>query len=122
MTYNFKQTITFLGTNDLIRTAEFYEKVLGLELVRDQEVCRIYRCSTGGYLGFCSHLHIEETSDSIIMTLVCDDVDRWFEKLDKEGIQILKEPRHNVKFGIYHFFFRDPNGYLLEIQRFDEPL
>ena len=34
---------------------------------------------------------------------------------------IEKPPTHNPEFAIYHFFFRDPSGYLLEIQRFDDP-
>ncbi len=57
------QQITFLDTRDLARTADFYERILGLRLARDQGSCRIY-----------------------------------------------------------HALVRDPNGYLVEIQRFWEPL
>ena len=31
------------------------------------------------------------------------------------------DPAENPKFNIYHCFLRDPDGYLLEIQRFLQP-
>ena len=49
----FQQQITFLDTRDLARTADFYERVLGLRLARDQGTCRIYHVSGTAYLGFC---------------------------------------------------------------------
>jgi catechol 2,3-dioxygenase-like lactoylglutathione lyase family enzyme len=33
----------------------------------------------------------------------------------------VRHPAFNADFRIYHCFFPDPNGYLLEIQRFDDP-
>ncbi|MBN1264645.1 MAG: VOC family protein [Anaerolineales bacterium] len=122
MADSFDQTIMFLGTKNLAEAAEFYEQILGLELVRDQEVCRIYRTSPGSFLGFCEHLPVEEPSGGIILTLVCDDVDGWYKKLKNRGVQFEKKPQQNSEFGIYHCFFRDPDGYLLEIQRFDKQL
>jgi catechol 2,3-dioxygenase-like lactoylglutathione lyase family enzyme len=117
----FDQTITFLHTSDLNKTAHFYEELLGLELVRDQGVCRIYRTSGDGFIGFCKHLE-PAAPQGVILTLVCEDVDGWYEKLRQKGVEFSKAPAHNPKFGIYHCFFKDPNGYLLEIQRFDQPL
>ena len=37
------------------------------------------------------------------------------------GADIETRPEHNLEYRIYHFFLRDPNGYLLEIQRFEDP-
>jgi len=121
MQSEFEQAITFLHTANLEATARFYEETLGLELVRDQGVCRIYRISANGLIGFCQHLEAAK-AQGIILTLVCQDVDGWYEKLRAKGVEFSQAPAHNPKFGIYHCFFRDPNGYLLEIQRFDQPL
>ncbi len=121
MSNRFNQTITFLHAADLEATAHFYENLLGLELVRDQGVCRIYRTSQDGFIGFCQHLE-PAAPQGVILTLVCEDVDGWYETLRKKGVEFTKAPARNPKFGIYHCFFKDPNGYLLEIQRFDEPL
>ena len=39
-----------------------------------------------------------------------------------QSIQLadLRPPAHNPRFGIYHLFLRDPDGHLVEIQRFDD--
>ena len=117
----FDQQVTFLATRNLDAVTRFYGNILGLPLVRDQGVCRIFKTSVGAYLGFCTHLETQPTQ-GIILTLVCDDVDAWHTKLSGLGVDITKPPAHNPKYAIYHFFFKDPNGYTLEIQRFDEPL
>jgi hypothetical protein len=33
-----------------------------------------------------------------------------------------RPPAHSDTYRIYHCFLRDPNGYLVEFQRFDDPL
>ena len=37
---------------------------------------------------------------------------------DQLLIEIPNPPKINSKFNIYHFFFKDPNGYTLEVQKF----
>jgi catechol 2,3-dioxygenase-like lactoylglutathione lyase family enzyme len=117
----FDQTITFLHTSDLEATSRFYEDTLELPLVRNQGVCRIYKTSKDAYLGFCTHLETPAKKD-IILTLVTPSVDAWHQTLRAKGVEIAKPPTHNPQYQIYHFFFKDPNGYTLEIQRFDEAL
>jgi len=116
----FDATITFCYTQDLKTTAAFYENTLCLPMVLNQGGCRLYRTSEKGYLGFCER---EETGtpDGVILTLVAEDVDAWYERLNAAGVTFEVTPRHNDTYLIYHCFFRDPNGYLLEIQRFDDP-
>lgn len=121
MTAPFDQFITFLHAADLAKTADFYERILALPLARDQGTCRIYKISANGHLGFCAHLE-PPWPGGVIATLVTVEVDAWHERLKAQGVDIVKPPAHNPQYAIYHFFFRDPNGYLLEIQRFDAPL
>lgn len=116
----FDAQITFCYTRDLAGTARFYEDVLALPLALDQGGCRIYRTAGGAYLGFCGREDAARPA-GVILTLVTDDVDGWHEKLAAAGVEFEKAPAHNPDYGIYHCFFRDPNGYLLEIQRFDDP-
>lgn len=115
--------ITFLMTRDLEGTARFYEEVLGLPLKLDQGTCRIYQVSGDGYLGFCRQKEGAEAPDprAIIVTLVTQDVDSWYERLRQRGVAFVKPPAVNPDYDIYHCFLRDPNGYLLEIQRFLHP-
>ena len=120
MTKDFKSQITFLGTRDLEATAQFYERTLGLPLVLDQGRCRIYKVTGGAYLGFCEREEAKAT-EGVIVTLVAEDVDAWCDELRTRGVKFEKEPTYNSEYKIYHCFLRDPNGYLVEIQRFEDP-
>ncbi len=116
------QQITFLHTRDLRETRWFYSKILGLDLVRDQGTCLIFKTTDQSYLGFCEHIDPIEASRSVILTLVSEDVDDWYAKLKEKDAPILDAPKANPKYNIYHFFLKDPNGYWIEIQKFDKPL
>ena len=117
----FSQQITFLPSSELEITKLFYQDILGLQLVRDQGDCVIFRVSISAFLGFCLR---EKTPDAekIILTLVSQDVDTWHNFLCQRGVRVETRPQYNPKYGIYHFFFSDPNGYKIEIQRFDQSL
>lgn len=117
---SFDAQITFCYTRDLDTTAEFYESLLGLPLVLDQGGCRIYRAASGAYLGFCER---EEAArpEGVILTLVTEDVDGWYERLHTAGVEFDKAPARNPDYKIYHCFLKDPNGYVIEIQRFEDP-
>lgn len=117
-----EQQITFLYTQDLATTTRFYEDTLGLELWLDQGSCRIYSVSGSGYLGLCQAGETSIPTDkqsNVIFTLVTQQVDEWFEYLKERGVEFEKPPTLNEKYKIYHCFLRDPNGYLIEIQRFE---
>lgn len=113
--------ITFLSTDNLAETAEFYERLLGMPLVLDQGKCRIYQVREGAFLGFCDRQSPPPEDQGVIFTLVSDQVDEWFRHLTAHAVLIEKEPIYNPEYDIYHCFLRDPNGYLIEIQRFNDP-
>ena len=119
MTAPFAQHVTFLYTSDLAETARFYEDMIGLPLVLDQGSCRIYRVSADGFLGFCARRGAQPSG--VIVTFVTQDVDDWYTRLRARGVVFEKAPTLNPDYNIYHCFLRDPNGYLLEIQRFLDP-
>lgn len=114
------QQITFLYTPDLANTALFYEETIGLKLVLDQGACRIYRTAPNAYLGICERIDALIDPSNVIFTLVTPDVDGWYEMLKERGVEFEKSPSFNPRFQIYHCFLRDPNGYLIEIQRFED--
>lgn len=118
----FDGQITFLYTRDMAQAAIFYGDMLGLECVLVQAGgCRIYRTAPGAYVGICTAREGREADPrGVIVCLVTDDVDGYAAQLLKLGIPFEKEPQANPDFGIYHCFLRDPDGYLIEIQRFDD--
>ena len=93
---------------------EFYTTRLELNIWIEQEDCTILR-QDNLILGFCQR----ETADTggIITFWYGSDkeVDDEYAKLADvaEG-----PPEVNEKYRIYHFFFRDPEGRMLEVQRF----
>ena len=115
------QQVTFLYTRDLAATAAFYENVIGLALVLDQGSCRIYRVAGRAFLGFCERAEAPAQPQGIILTLVSDAVDAWYDYLRAQGVAFERPPQHNETYNIYHCYLRDPNGYLIEIQRFLDP-
>lgn len=111
------QQVTFLYTNDLEQSADFYANILQLPLILDQGACRIYRTSRDSFLGICKTDEPIGTVN-VIVTLVSTEVDKWHAYLLEKKIHIEKPPTLYEKFNIYHLFVRDPNGYLIEIQTF----
>ncbi|MBI2161729.1 MAG: VOC family protein, partial [Candidatus Rokubacteria bacterium] len=98
------------------------ERILGLRLARDQGTCRIYHVSGEAYLGFCQRPDAPIEPRGLVLTLVTDQVDEWCAHLRGQGVEFVKQPADNPPYRIYNAFVRDPNGYLIEIQRFWEPL
>ena len=113
-----KEFITFLGTDDLKETSNFYQNILELTLYKDQKICLIFHVNRQSKIGFCEHIPVIHDDKSPIITFVTEDVDKLYNDLIKKGVEIAERPKLNKKFNIYHFFFKDPNGYTIEIQHF----
>ncbi len=114
------QQVTFLLVSDLERSTRFYRDVLGLEPVLDQGDCRIFGTTPTAFLGICERTERGDPG-SILFTLVTADVDGRHQALVDAGAVCEKAPQHNEKYNVYHAFYRDPDGYLIEIQRFLDP-
>lgn len=117
---SFDQQVTFLSVSDLERSTAFYAGALGLTPVLDQEDCRIFAVSTTAFVGICLRPDAVHPV-GVIVTLVTDDVDEWHERLVAAGVTCERAPNHNDHYDIYQAFYRDPDGYLIEIQRFFDP-
>jgi catechol 2,3-dioxygenase-like lactoylglutathione lyase family enzyme len=114
--------VTFLPTADLDATHAFYAGAVGLPLVRDQGLCRIYRTGRDAFVGFCARGYAIPRDYRVVVTLLVDDVADAHARLLARGVVPETAPKHSEAFQVTSFFVRDPNGYLLELQRFDEPL
>lgn len=117
----FEQQVVFLSVTDLDESSRFYEDILGLRMARDQGTCRIYHLSDSSYVGVCQG-STPKKGEGLTLTMVSDDVDGWHTRLQAQGVKIRYPPRLNEKYQIYHFYLEDPDGYVIEIQRFLDPL
>ncbi|MFW5708670.1 MAG: VOC family protein [Chloroflexota bacterium] len=125
MTYpKIDQQITFIYVTDLQASANFYEKIMGFKLWLDQGSCRIYSVSNDGLIGICQIGEGAKGSfatngyQNLILTLVSAEVEAWYDFLTSQGLECEHPPQTNEKYNIYHFFVHDPDGYIIEIQRF----
>lgn len=113
--------ITFLYYKDLPAVARFYEEVIGLEIAIDQGFARIYKVAGQGYLGIVDETrgyHRANPIKPVEITLLVNDVDAWYRKLGEMGIVTLTEPRTLEDMGLRMFLLQDPEGYVIEIQKF----
>jgi catechol 2,3-dioxygenase-like lactoylglutathione lyase family enzyme len=117
---NIHQQITFLPTTCMQQVERFYQGVLKLEKILEQEDCVIFKSAESAYIGFCRRQATQDP-DRILLTLVTDHVDAFYQQLADQGIECEGKPVLNEKYKIYHFFVKDPNGYRVEIQKFLNP-
>ncbi len=117
--------ITFLYATDLDASRRFYEEAIGLELVQVQEAgCRIYRSGPGSFLGVCKTRPDRPSGGAgVVICFVVETeaaVDEAAAKFTAAGVPTDGAPRWNGDFDIYHFYCRDPDGYVLEVQCFKD--
>ena len=79
--FDLQGQVMFLPIDDLQKVIDFYEGVLGLELVRDQTLCRIYKTGPTSYLGFCNRGYSIPTDYRVVITLLIEDVDGVYKLL-----------------------------------------
>ncbi|MHC4840101.1 MAG: VOC family protein [Planctomycetota bacterium] len=115
------QQITFLYTEDGPTSWAFYEDVLGVKLAMDRGGCRIYQIARCAYVGVCQRADVRPT-EGVMVSIVADDVDAWADRLKVHGVEFTTEPNHNSEYGIYQFVIKDPNGYQIEVMKFDQEL
>jgi hypothetical protein len=58
----------------------------------------------------------------VLVTLVTDDVDGWYQRLKNAGIAVEEAPKIHEPAKVHGFFFEGPGGYAFEIQRFLDPV
>ena len=120
---DFEGQITFIYSREPEAAHRFYREVLRLPLIVEQDGgCSIYRTAPGAYLGVCREREGRESNQKgLVVCFVCDDVDGVYRMLVDAGVDVVQPPSHSAAFGVYSCFFRDPDGHLLEVQRFDDP-
>jgi predicted enzyme related to lactoylglutathione lyase len=112
--------ISWVYTQELDSTAEFYADVLGLECIRDEGDARIFATAVSAAIGVCSAFanRVVEPKGGMI-SIVTDDVDAWYRRITEKGVAVAGPPHRLEQFGIYTFFVTDPNGYVIEFQQFE---
>lgn len=117
--YEVKGLIRWLYYRDLPRAMRFYEDVMGFEMVVDQGWSKIYRIREGAYIGLVDGekgYHKASDTKPVIVCLNVRDADAWYEMLKGKGVEIEEKPQESERLKIKVFMFKDPEGYVIEIQ------
>lgn len=117
---NITRQISWVYTQTLDSTADFYASQLGFECISDEGAARIFATASGAAIGVCEAFaeRVVEPKGGMI-SIVTDDVDAWYARLVENGVEIEQPPHRLQQFGITTFFVQDPNGYVIEFQQFD---
>ena len=113
----------FFYYRNLDRATTFYRDTLGLELVADYDMARIFRVAEESYLilvDAAKGMHTAEEPKSVALALLTDQLDEWHAYLASKGIASGRP--FAARPGSAHdgFVVTDPEGYLLEFERFNQ--
>ena len=117
----YEQSITFLYTDDLERHAAFYRDVMGLTEVLDQGVAKIFQWTPTSFLGVCDKKDRTRGNKGIMLTFLVEDAQKAYDELLARGVVFDEPLEARGGFNLRSAFFRDPEGYVLEIQEFTDP-
>ena len=114
------QSIVLTYTDDLEQASRFFREVMELDFVVDQGACHIFRLTAESYLGVCRLPDRPQAKVGVTISIVSDDVDGWHDFLIAKGVSFVRQPAASSDFGVYSALFLSPDGYRIEIQRFDD--
>jgi lactoylglutathione lyase len=114
-------SIFWLYYEDLAGAQQFYEDALGLELLVDQEIPKIYSSSPTGFIGLndakiSSHSATEEKA--VNLSFFTDDADAWLRHLQAKGVRLRSEEIFVESDAVRVCIAYDPEGYFLEFDAF----
>lgn len=120
---NVTATNAFYYYRDVDAAWDFYTRILGFETVADYGFAKILRLAPASYLTLVDAergMHSADEPKSVTLALVTDDPEGWWRYLNGEGVSMRAElgevdpaRPHNG------FVAMDPEGYLLEFERFN---
>ena len=118
---NYSSSITFLYYEDYEKAITFFEKVLRLDLVMDQEWARVYKISNGSFLGMVQKkdgsLEVTNKGGALI-SLNAIDLDECYTHIKGFNLDYTSEVNIIESIPLRSFFFKDFEGYDFEIQEF----
>ncbi|MDX1579884.1 MAG: VOC family protein [Gemmatimonadota bacterium] len=118
----FTASNAFWYYEDLEAATDFYTRTLGLRVAADYGFAKILRIAETSYLTLVDEargMHSAEEPKTVALALVTDQLDAWWTHLEGAGVEI--SHAYDPELGSAHdgFVAVDPEGYLLEFERFN---
>jgi len=121
--FGIRATNLFLYYEDLDRALNFYANSLGMEMVANYEMAYILRIISDSYLilvDASKGMHSAEEPKTVALALLTAQLDEWYTYL--KSLDVPMKYEYKPKEGSAHdgFVAIDPEGYLLEFERFNQ--
>jgi len=141
--------MTLINTEDMARSRRFYEEGLQLPVRQDRGAVVFYALNAAGATLCVAEIVVASNrggergiwhaqppwihpstpqrdmighwQDTVMLCLLTDDVDGHVQRLEEHGYRIEQQPREQLMFGYYSALVRDPDGHLVQLQRFLDP-
>ena len=118
--------LVFFYYRDLPGAVGFYRDTLGLTEVLDYGFARIFRISQSTFIGLVDEkqgMHSADDPKTVTLSFITPHTDQWYACLQKKGLEFRSPLQSSSRIHIRGFVTRDPEGYLLEFQKFlDHPM
>ncbi len=113
--------ITFAFYKDVEAAEDFYVNIMGLKKSYHRDITRVFQVTPGAAIGLMDHaaapdveLNNKDMGFSFIVANT-DDVDRWYEYLKSQDVNIYAPPSDGTRTPVRSVHFYDTEGYDIEI-------
>lgn len=116
-------TNAFYYYEDVESAWRFYTDVMGFETTADYGFAKIMRVAEASYLTLVDEargMHSSDEPKSVTLALVTEQVELWYDYLQSQGVPMRAEFNYREAQPHDGFVAVDPEGYLIEVERFNE--
>jgi catechol 2,3-dioxygenase-like lactoylglutathione lyase family enzyme len=118
----FNATVVWFYYKDMQQIQQFYEDVIGLDLIVDQGWTKIYQIGPSGYFGLVDAargMHSFTEKKAVTLSFITTNIDEWYKYLDSHDGAQLRSKRVEVDENHRAFVAYDPEGHYLEWNAFN---
>jgi len=120
-TLGLQGNVIWLYYQELAAAQQFYEEVMGFQLVTDQGFAKVYASSDTGFIGLvdaAQGLHSFSEKKAVTVCFFTDDITGWFEHFKNKGVELHISSIMIENEAVEIFVAYDIGGYFLEFDRF----
>jgi len=128
-TSNVPPGLGFIGTvvwfyyKDMEGVQQFYEQVMGFDLLVDQGWTKIYRIGPSGFFGIVDEkrgMHHYTEQKAVTLSLFTDDIDGWYDYMSHRDGVAMRSKKIEVEDEYRAFIAYDPEGDYIEWDIFSD--
>lgn len=121
--FGIKGSNLLLYYKDLSKAVRFYTEILGLDLVADNKDSKVVQMTDKSYLTLVDASSAPEYANepkTVALAFVTDQPAEWFDYLKEQDVEIKSKYRAADGQPYNSFVIVDPEGYLIEFERFNQ--